>query len=459
MCRAPHRALRPRLTRCAPSPADITRPRACPPVLDGPRAGPVHCPAVHDAVLMLPEPERRTWLLAALADLLRGADWRQFVGTPIVLPRPEHFPERWTPDLRGVRLLIRRLMRFADLELAVHVELFEGRPPHIDSLGMRLGAAATHHRGAAGLYFGTHAGVAHFGADVGMLDDPAGVTATLAHEVAHAYRERHDLADADPAVEEQLTDLTAVFLGFGVLTANASLRHRSGPVKDRLLGHQWSTQRLGYLDPQDLCFLLAVQVHLRRASAREIASHLETNQAAFFKAALKWLAADKPDLDAELGLPPVATWPKLDDLAPLLRPLDDDLQGDDPDDDDPDDIPAADESAVRLVFRVWRRPWSDRLPLVLAIFFAAVLAIALLPRDPIGLTLVATLAALAVVATGHRRSPVCSDPTCRTAIPRAAHVCPGCGGAVAGDLDFADQRLATEEAARGQQHAPDPHAR
>lgn len=408
----------------------------------------------YEDVLSLPEPERRTFLLAALGDLLRGAGWQQFVSAPIVLPIAAHFPERWSPDVVGVRRLIRRLFHYADLSLDAHVELFEGRPPQVDSLGLRLGASATHHRGAAGLYFGTHDGVAHFGADAGLLDDAGSVTATLAHEVAHAFRERHDLCEPDPTLEEQLTDLTTIYLGFGVLNTNAALRHRSGVSRDAMFSHQWSTQRLGYLSPQEMCFLLAAQAHLRgpaRADVREIAAHLEPNQAAWFRVAFKWLAVHAQDLAAELGLPPAAEWPPPADLAALSRPL--------ADTDDPVtsriaplvdvDVPPPDP--VRPVFRVWRRPWSDRLLVVLVVVLTATVAGVELRRDPVALGLVVTLALLAVVATGHYLRPRCSDPACQARLTRAATACPRCRGTIAGDLEFADQRLAAEETLRAQQ--------
>ncbi len=47
-----------------------------------------------------------------------------------------------------MRRLIRRLLRFSDLDLTAHVELFEGRPPQVDSLGLLLVLVIL---GAAGL--------------------------------------------------------------------------------------------------------------------------------------------------------------------------------------------------------------------------------------------------------------------------------------------------------------------
>lgn len=406
---------------------------------------------MHDEALILPEPGRRVWLLAALSELLRRAPWQHFVAAPIVLPRPAYFPERWSPDVRGVRRLIRRLLRFADLGLTPHVELFEGRPPHIDSLGMRLGVSASS-KGAPGVFFGTRGGVAHFGADAGMLGDPASVTATLAYEVARAFRDHHDLQDPDPGTEEQLAELTAVYLGFGVLTANAAANAATRPrTRDR----PWTTLRPGGLTPQELCFLLAAQVHVRgpaRADLRELAGHLAPEPssrpfgpdlAAMFSAAARWLADQHPDLADELGLPAAATWPPPDSLAALGRSLVDDDDETTPA--PPGDPSAADTAAYRRVFRVWRRPWSERLLFTVAVAAGAAAIAIVVAEDPLGLTLVAALAILAVVAAGHYRHPRCSEPACQSPLTRDADACPRCGGTIAGDLDFAAQRLAAEQ--------------
>lgn len=48
--------------------------------------------------------------------------------------------------------------------------------------------------------------------------------ATLAHRVAHAYRTTHRLVRVDSEQEEQLSDLTAVYLGFGLLALNGTDR-------------------------------------------------------------------------------------------------------------------------------------------------------------------------------------------------------------------------------------------
>lgn len=387
----------------------------------------------------LPEADRRAWLLASLTELLARAGWEHFVCSPIVLPVPEHFPDRWSRGAGGVRRLLRRLLRFADLEeLTPQVELFDERPPELHGL-----VRSEQHHGAAGLFLGIEGEVAFFGADVHLLDDPGGITATLAHEVAHAFRTQRGLCVEDVAIEEPLTDLTAVFLGFGVLAANAALRHRSRVVDDGFFKHEWSTQRLGYLSPQELCFLLAVQVHVRgpaRASARAIEAHLEANQASFFRAALRWCEREAPGL----GLPGASAWPPLDSVAELTRGFADE-------DEAPADeaLPArpvapARPNLGRPVFRVWRRPWADRLLPVLGVALAGSIA-ALLAEEALVRGAVMAISAMAIVRTGRYRHPRCSDPGCRATLVARSQQCPGCGGSLMGDLRHADERLAAEE--------------
>ena len=48
--------------------------------------------------------------------------------------------------------------------------------------------------------------------------------ATMSHELAHEYLIGQGRISGEEEDHEQLTDLLAVFLGFGVMLANSSLR-------------------------------------------------------------------------------------------------------------------------------------------------------------------------------------------------------------------------------------------
>ncbi len=396
--------------------------------------------------LGLPDRERRAWLLESLGELLRRADGSHFVCAPIVLPTPAFFPDRWTRSVAGVERLLRRLFAYADLdELTPTVQLYEGEPPEPRGSGELM-----HHEGAAGLFLGIEDELAYFGADASLLDDPGGITATLAHEVGHAYRAHHGLCVADRELEEPLTDLTSVFLGFGVLAANAALRHRSGITGDTFFASRWSVSRLGYLTPQELCFLLAAQAHLRgpeRAPVKPLLEHLEANQAGFFKESLKWLQRERPDLVTTLGLPPRSSWPPLDSLAALTRPFDETH-----DETEVDLVVAAPAAPApsnvgKPVFRVWKRPREQQFTLCLGLLVPAFLAALAVSSSPILVIVVIAVTVPGMHLAGRYLQPRCSDPDCGAKLTALmATTCPGCGGTIRGDIQRAERRLAAEEA-------------
>ena len=89
-----------------------------------------------------------------------------------------------------------------------------------------------------------------------LLSRPEHLIATFAHELAHyllaTARKPPPCADDE---KEFLTDLTAVYLGFGVFLANARFTFetlQSGNM------HGWRWSRSGYLPEADLIFALAL---------------------------------------------------------------------------------------------------------------------------------------------------------------------------------------------------------
>lgn len=129
----------------------------------------------------------------------------------------------------------------------------------------------------------------------------------MSHEVAHAYRRIHKLVAVDRETDEMLTDLTTVYLGFGLLTCNGAFRYQaSGEQMGGYAITRWSTQRGGYLLPQALAFALAVQYLARGSKSKTLKRAerlLEPNQGACFRAACKQVHGNVPDLKARLGIP------------------------------------------------------------------------------------------------------------------------------------------------------------
>ena len=257
--------------------------------------------------------------------------------------------------------------------------------------------------------------------------------------------------------------MTAVYLGFGLLTANAALRMAGS-------GGGWGRRstrtrtRLGVLDPQSVGFLLATQLHVRGVKGKELRAvlrKLEANPAAFVRAAEPVLEGHS--VTEQLGLPPREQWPPAPDLAVLTAPLS--ATGDDeeaaPEERKDEERGVQGMNAGRPVFRV-ERSKALRLAKMLALP-TALLGMAA-SRMQVGdmhfPTWEATAAAavLGVVGLGVGRlmpDRRCSEPKCGQALDLELTVCPRCGGTIMGVIHHPRERLAAEEALARTQDAAD----
>jgi hypothetical protein len=267
----------------------------------------------------LPSRARREQLLDRLGDIIERAGVEPFVAWPLVLPEASYFPDRFDPsDDRTILRLVRRLLWYAGLE-ELHVEL------HIvDEVGREEAPkflATPPHREAVAWFAGVQENACWFGVYRARLATSEEFVTAMAHEVAHAYRHVHGLEVANDAAEEELTDLTTVFLGFGLLSTNGAYTYRSSGRLGGLQGHQYSHRSLGYLSHDALSFALAAQCFVREYSRDDLAriqSLLEPNQRASFTAALEYFDDVDESLVARLRLPPRSAWPPHEDVQALV---------------------------------------------------------------------------------------------------------------------------------------------
>ncbi|HEX4292873.1 MAG TPA: hypothetical protein VHZ29_01930 [Rhizomicrobium sp.] len=97
--------------------------------------------------------------------------------------------------------------------------------------------------------------------DPGSIDKPASLVGTLSHELSHyLLRSTHDESPGGELMHEFATDLTTVYLGFGLFRANEAFNFSQfggGGIQG------WSTSGAGYLRERDWAFALAVFCALR----------------------------------------------------------------------------------------------------------------------------------------------------------------------------------------------------
>lgn len=222
---------------------------------------------------------------------LRGAP--RFLVAPLIVPTDAWFPDAWTPDANGVQRALQRLIGYAGLNLRVAVRIDrEHDPDH-----------------AVAWFEGiTEDRVARFTCRERILGDPRSLVGVLAHEAAHAWRRYERIEDTDRDTEELLTDLTTVYLGFGVLTSNSAFRVRTD-------AGGWNVGQAGYLKVGHFALLLGAQAVCRDmgwCDRRRLAAEMDGTQSGLFKAAFRHLVSPRGYLRYRLGLPSDWTPPPAD---------------------------------------------------------------------------------------------------------------------------------------------------
>ncbi len=356
----------------------------------------------------------------------------RFVTQPILLPQKKFFPDAWNRSARGAYRLVRRLMVYADLEGDARVHLFEtGGHTHVDADGKSYEEGPEH---ALATFHGKEDDLYVFGLDVAKLDDDETLSASMCHEVAHAFRMTKGLEVATVDIEEQLTDLTTIYLGFGVLTTSASYRYRTHGGYANLVVQ---ASGAGYLGPSAMSFLLAVQA-VARGGYMRMASSLEANQADLFERAVTELLPDRAKLLVQLGLPDESTWPPPKPLSDFLGPIDMAREA------ELDERPPVKVAVGRSVnkgkpvFRVRHRRMF--LPVLLCTLVAGIGARVVDMGDAV-LWFCLVGVGVGVVVGWKRLGYTCSDSDCEAALTIYDERCPNCHGVVAGTIASQSQRL------------------
>jgi hypothetical protein len=228
------------------------------------------------------DPAAKRWLENRLEWLSQQFGLHILLERPIILPTAEFFPDPWDGSPRALRRMFRRVCQYMQVDPdSVEMQLYSDRTPgSIVALDPSRGfAAGTWKGGEQPWQKGT------IQIERSTLDRPSDLVGTMAHELAHQLLLGEGRSDPDAFDNELLTDLTAVYHGFGIFFAN-NPRKSVGELS------RWpgtTFVRPEYLSEPMLGYALAHLAWFRDESWPAWASHLRWAPRAVFKQGLRYL--------------------------------------------------------------------------------------------------------------------------------------------------------------------------
>ncbi len=410
-----------------------------------------------DAIL-LPADEDRQQLIARMAKLIELHGYLRWVNAPLLLPTELYFPDPWRGGEASVRRVTRRLLRYAELDdQGLEIEVFEEQGGRRDT---PTGKPVI--RGAAELQVWPRKGgeAPRFGVEASALRNPHFFVASMARAVAWRWLEVNGHHIDEGAEAQRLVDIATHYLGFGVLSTDAALRH--GAESTGGFSSKRTQTRLGLLTPRGMAFLLGLQCSVRglgRGELRKIEKHLQANPIAFVREAHAWAHATPAALE-RLALPPRQEWPAPARLADFTGPLpaDQDAVDEAGDEESRLDVDRGIEglNAGKPVFRVARN-MTARFAKA-SMLFVSLGAVSSRVSGGLEIDMAHIMIAAAVLlgssfAFGRFfRESRCSEPKCANPLTPEDTICPLCQGRVMGVIDDPKKRLAAEEALTESEH-------
>jgi hypothetical protein len=234
--------------------------------------------------------EQRLWIDSGFERLSKLLGRSRMLEAEVVLPVAEYFPDHYDATDEAVDVLFQRVCGYMQVdERQIDLEVF---PDEAYELRTVVPFWSGDTGGIAGLYISAtdHSRLV-IAIKGSKLKNPLAVVATLAHELAHVILLGGNLVDRESADMEPLTDLTTVFLGMGIFTANAAAQFEQ---QQDVRSQGWSLQRLGYLSEEEYGYALAKFAWERNESRPEWKKYLSTNVSAYCKQSSRWLSRNSP---------------------------------------------------------------------------------------------------------------------------------------------------------------------
>lgn len=203
--------------------------------------------------------------------------YSEFLKSDLVLPTPTYFPSADEIDI------FNRVRRYAMMEeWPCRLENYDESDP-LEEITARMPKLESNQGGTAGHITSENQEII-IRYNTALLNNPMSLVATFSHELAHYLM---FTAKTEPPMgwdnHEFTTDLTAIYLGFGVFLANSSVQF--GQWQDNVM-QGWKISRQGYLGELDISYGLAIFCLLKECETKPVMNQLKPNPRSYFKKAL-----------------------------------------------------------------------------------------------------------------------------------------------------------------------------
>ena len=229
------------------------------------------------------EKDLQDWHVDCWSWLMRwGARHRAIDYTSLILPTPQFFPKS------GAEGHARAVHIFNTVKRLAGMEEWPAKLIQQERIQRELGPMqhVEHGRTCAGT-FSQRDNTALITYDPDKLKQPVHLVATFAHELGHYFLYGFPVLIQPREMEEHATDVSTIYLGFGLFGANTALNFRQHGGFDG-----WSTQRLGYLSEAEWVFGLAMFGALSGDGVERMKDHLKPTMWGEVKRAAKIIERD-----------------------------------------------------------------------------------------------------------------------------------------------------------------------
>jgi len=202
----------------------------------------------------------KQWIENALLLLSEMFGSEYFKSLITITPDNEHFDRPYTGIEEDAEFILERLTSIMHIDTwEIQLMFYSDEPTKFSE-----GIVATPQekikgswKSSSGKYVDNGLGHKEIWIEMGQMNDPVGLIATMAHELSYYKLLGEQRMDEN---DEFLTDLTAIVFGFGIFKGNTYFKFAQWHGNTH---HGWQMQRKGYLPEQMIAYAMAWLAHHR----------------------------------------------------------------------------------------------------------------------------------------------------------------------------------------------------